>query len=170
MFLLYHRILVLFCISLLFQCRLGGVSHENTRGASAPRRTENGKQNARQARDEVRDRQLWSVYPAGLPQRTRRTTVQARSDKPSTAKGHKEHVAGGTADFGRTQSGTEDTEGHRDGRRASARRTRGGSAAPENRERSVQARRDKPSTATENRARGKRATGEAAEKAKPPSL
>ena len=29
----------------------------------------------------------------------------------------------GTADFGRTQSGTEDTEGHRGGRRAGARRT-----------------------------------------------
>ena len=99
---------------------------ENGRGGYRhPReqRTENREQNARQARDEVRDGQLWSVYPAGLPQRTRRTTVQTRSAKPSTAKGHKEHVAGGTADFGRTQSGTEDTEDHRDGRRASARRT-----------------------------------------------
>ena len=40
----------------------------------------------------------------------------------------------------------------------------------ENRERSVQAQRAKPSTATENGARGKRATDEAAEKAKPLSF
>ena len=38
-------------------------------------------------------------------------------------------------------------------------RTRGGRAAPENGERSAQARRDKPSTAPENGTRGKRATG-----------
>ena len=44
------------------------------------------------------------------------------------------------------------------------------SAVPENGEQSVQAQRAKPSTATENGSRDKRATGEASEKAKPPSL
>ena len=43
-------------------------------------------------------------------------------------------------------------------------------AAPENGEQSVQARSAKPSTATENGTRGKRATGEAiVQSAKPPS-
>ena len=40
--------------------------------------------------------------------------------------------------------------------------TRGGYAAPENGERSVQRRSRKPSTATENRTRDKRATNQAA--------
>ena len=65
------------------------------------RRTENGERSARQARDGWSAGRMWKVCPAGLTQRTRRTTKVHEEGLPEWE----------TADYGRTQRLTEGNRG-----------------------------------------------------------